>query len=165
MKAENDFTTSAEEKDDERGWWIGPLIIVLMVGVIGFFMHDSLMQESKIWVQLTLKADCNYIVPEGFEIISDGKLYVVRHKTKYGWEYLSGEQSDIREYGINISKPTYLFSECKAKAYLKKYIKQHAIEDLSNFKTISKQDDVIHYKYVFYNGKMVMYHGKQVISY
>ena len=139
MKAENDYTTSeSEEVEDSGGWWIPPLLIAILIGTIVFFAHDSLMNESKVWVQLTLKADCDYVIPDGFEILSDGKLFVTRHKTSFGWEYLCGSQDNIKAYGINISKPTYLYSECKARAYIKKYLKQDSIEDLSNFKKVEK---------------------------
>ena len=139
MKAENNYTISEnEEVDRDKGWWVAPLLILLFVSTLGFFASDALMQENKIWVHLTLKADCDYIIPDGFEILSDGKLFVTRYKTQLGWEYLSGEQSNIRDYTLNVSKPTYLYSECKARAYIKKFVQQNMLEDLSNFKVTNK---------------------------
>lgn len=139
MKAENNYTTSEnEEEDNDNLWWAKIVLVILIPVILGFFVSDSLIHESKILVHLTLRADCDYVIPDGFEILSDGKLFVTRHKTQLGWEYLSGEQSNIRDYTLNVSKPTYLYSECKARAYIKKFVQQNMLEDLSNFKVTNK---------------------------
>jgi len=63
-----------------------------------------------------------YEVPNGWEIVSDGKMFTVRKDDRndlYLCETLNGTQLLI----CPSSNPVLFFSEGKAKAYLKEYLK------------------------------------------
>jgi hypothetical protein len=183
MKAENDFTepykgmvVPEEERDSEGG--PGCLFfLVLLIGLLTpiFFGVDSLWLNNRFAITVFLRADCDFVVPKGYEIVTNGKLYCVKKKGGvFREEYISGlGKNEFRTSPAFISEPSYAFSECKAKAYLKKYLK--SINPLKDFKPADfKESSWIEipigppiYKktntFVLYNGSRLMYNGNYVI--
>lgn len=127
-----DFTKieqEAKEADDRMGI-IGIILLTLTFSVI-FWAIDLLGFHGFVTMNLFIKSDCNYEVPKGYEILTDGKYFVVKCSVKYlDDHFLTVGMDMIQPMYPEITKPTKLVSECKAKGYLKQYIKkQNPVKD------------------------------------
>jgi hypothetical protein len=134
MRRENDFTKlieteSIEKKQNFEGGFGCSFLFFFMLTLVLltpiFFGIDDLCLNNRFAITLFLKADCEFVVPKGYEIVTNGELYCVRKKGGVlGDEYISGfGKNEFRTYAAFIAEPSYAFSECKAKAYLKRYLK------------------------------------------
>lgn len=116
------------------------ILIVMFIFII--WTIDILVSNSSTTNNIFLKSDCNYELPSNMEIVTNGDKYIVAINKGgiLGIEYLVDSGTDgIKDYPPSISKPTFLKSECKARAFAKKYIKQkikkqQAAWDDSDFK-------------------------------
>jgi hypothetical protein len=138
MKAE-DYTKpepieQEAKKADDRMGIIGIILLSLTFSVI-FWAVDFLGFHGFITMNVFIKSDCNYEVPNKYTILTDGKYFVVKYKDKYlDEQYLTVGIDIIDPMYPEITKPTKLVSECKARGYLKRYIKNR--NPVKDFKPI-----------------------------
>lgn len=82
---------------------------------------DSLFLNDRIKIQLFIKLDCNFITPDGYSIVEWNSMYAVR----YGEDkFLCEGKYGTTLYHDTISEPSLMYSVCKAKGYLKAYLKE-----------------------------------------
>lgn len=136
MKTEDFTKTEIEQKEEkekiiEINFFKHIFLPLVFVGMLWVF--DMAVFQHFIIMNVFIKSDCNYEVPKGYEILTDGKYFIVKcSKDQYlsvGWDMIEPEYPDI-------TKPTKLVSECKAKGYLKRYLKVK--NPVKNFKPISE---------------------------
>lgn len=115
--------------DDGTMSTIAVIIIFITMSAVFLWGYDLLENESTLAVNIFLKADCDFDVPPNYKILFNGKYYVVQipKESERDHDYLSGEMGNIENYPFWIRKPTKLWSECKARAYIKKYISQNKL--------------------------------------
>jgi len=89
-----------------------------------FWAIDLFAFQGFVTMNVFIKSDCNYEVPKGYEILTDGKYFVVKCSARYlSDRFLTVGIDMIQPMYPEITKPTKLVSECKARGYLKRYLK------------------------------------------
>jgi len=83
---------------------------------------DNQWYNARYFNNLYYREQCDYVVPKGWKIVSNGKMFAVKCEIMQG-EYLHESMNGIRTMYVNIAEPALFFSKCKAKAYLKAYLK------------------------------------------
>jgi len=138
MKTE-DFTNADEPTDDSKdftGLIMGTVLSFVFL-LFTFVIVDYYSFSGGLSINLFLKPDCNYVMPDKFSILTDGKYYIVKYEDGiYKDKYLSGDIFDIRDWYKDIKPPVKLWSECKAKAYIKRFVKEQ--NPVIGFKPIVK---------------------------
>lgn len=119
------YSEETEQEETTMKDYLFPIIAGLVFITLIFLAVDNIALQSRYCNELFLKKDCSFVIPDGYEIVTDGKLFVVKVSTSYGDKYLCEGSYDITEYSLEISKPSLFFSECKAKSYIKKYMNQN----------------------------------------
>lgn len=104
---------------------IGKVLLFFVIQFVLFtilWSFDGVLMNSRFSNHLIYKEDCDFFVSNDWSIVKnvDG-LYAVKRNDNSGM-YLS-ENRYVREMHITISEPSLFFTECKAKAYLKEYLK------------------------------------------
>jgi hypothetical protein len=101
--------------------YIISLLLVVAIICIGCAV-DSILLNSIHINDIIYRDACSYEVPDDWEIVQNNvDLYAVHRKNSE--MYLYEGKFSIREMYISISEPSLFFTECKAKAYLKAYLK------------------------------------------
>lgn len=138
MKAE-DFTKPEpieyEGEENEGNTWLDILGIsfISLTLLVALWAVDIFALNSFITMNLFIKSDCNYEVPKGYEILTDGKYFIVKCSKD---QYLSVGYDMIEPIFPDITRPTKLVSECKAKGYLKRYLKnKNLVKDFKPIQT------------------------------
>lgn len=101
-------------------------IITVIIGVAVVVTTNEIIRGGKYWTNIKYKNRCDYVIPDGWEIESNGKEYIIKHSSKgnYGGGiYLcSGANSETVEHYAIVTTPLIFISECKAKDCLYKYL-------------------------------------------
>lgn len=107
--------------------FVGILLLIasFLLLFLSFMIVDFVFFEGTKLKDIQYKDECNFEIPEGYKIVSNGKYYAVEKNGLFGKEYLCDRRGGITLYPSLICAPTVLSSECKAKAYLKDYIYQN----------------------------------------
>lgn len=123
-----------EEKDYNLIW--ARLIIIALCTLLVLCLlaaFDIFAMNSRNIINITLSEECDYPMPKGWQIVTDGKMFAVKSPNN---EYLCEGRYAVTTYHATISEPTLLFSECKARAYMKRYAEEHWTNHAKNFKPI-----------------------------
>jgi hypothetical protein len=96
-------------------------LITFLIFITGVQI-DGVFFNSRFSNHFIYKDCCDYVVSDDWAIVknTDG-LYAVKKNNEY--EVYLTEVRYVREMYINISEPSLFFTDCKAKAYLKEYLK------------------------------------------
>jgi len=122
------------EKEAVEGSAAGAIFFLLMVALLIFFAVDSMALQGRFIHAVFLKSACDLVVTEPYKIVANDHLYAVEVKGMFGAEYLNDcGYGEINAFYLSVSKPSLFYSECKAKGFLKKYLKQQEPK-LKNFK-------------------------------
>ena len=125
------------ETQEEGGSSVIPVIMLVIMLLVIAFGVDVIFNDGSMTTNLTIRGDCNYVLPSNMGIETNGDKYVVAvYGGILGTEYLSYGMYDIKEYPPHISKPAFLWTECKARAFAKRYLKQQHKWDNSQFNKI-----------------------------
>lgn len=103
-------------------------ILTIVFGFItilfSLYVIDFVFFNDRYFNDFFLQEDCSFEVPTGWKIVSDGKMFAVKVDNKSD-EYLYHGSRGINTMPSYIAEPSLFFNECKAKAYLKKYLEQN----------------------------------------
>jgi hypothetical protein len=109
------------------------IFAVTILSLLFLSMCDKLVFDGLYLNNLILRDECNFKVPKKYKIVSDGKYFAVEVSGGYEHQYLWQNTYYITTMSSKISNPTLFLSECKAKAFLKKYLEQNEDKAI-NFK-------------------------------
>lgn len=123
MNKEPYYTGETNEipEGSNLGFKIGISITIFIVACAFFVMIDWAAFDGRLCANWFSPNNCEFQLPPGWEIMSNGKTYIVRYKTKLHEDYLTGVPWEIEKRSY---KAVRLKSECKAKGYLRLYLKQ-----------------------------------------
>lgn len=113
------------------------LVITLMIvfAVFGVaIITDQVFYNSRYMIKYYYGEDAGFVVPEDWQILTDGNLYAVKNKHNM---YLYQGRFGTSETYITIAKPSLMLNEANAKAYLKAYLKSKEPK-ISGFREVSK---------------------------
>lgn len=116
-----------ELKVKSPGDYIGAGVLYMMFVIVALviaFVIDSLVFQSRTYLNLAYPDACEYQVPKGWKIVSNGEMYAVKKDTPEGLYLWEGRRGTTEMY-ITISAPSLFYSECKAKAYLRRYLEDN----------------------------------------
>jgi len=99
-------------------------IFAFVLGIVIFSLIDDQFLNSRYSNDFSLTEDCSFEVPTGWKIVSDGKMFAVKVDNKDDQYLYDGYRGISKTYSY-IAEPSLFFNECKAKAYLKKYLEQN----------------------------------------
>ena len=131
-----------EEEDNISNGTLGfTLVVIIATILVILWAIDALALDARYSLHINTKADCEYVVPDGWEIVSNGKFYAVRC-TKSWLNLDNGSYLWQGNYRIDlmhetIAVPSLFFNECKAKGYLKEYFKEQGSK-MKGFEPINK---------------------------
>jgi hypothetical protein len=93
---------------------------------------DSSFLNERFTHHILLKNECKYEVPPDFKIVSNGKMYAI--KSTHNSTFLHNFRNYSELVDPVVLEPTLFFTECKAKAFLKKHLKSKELNNFDEFK-------------------------------
>lgn len=104
------------------GVFIGAILLITVFMCICIINKEFF--NSRYLNNILYSGVCDDQIPDGWEIVeNDDGLWAV-HYISYDGIYLQESLWGIREMYITIAEPSLFFTECKARNYLKAYLKE-----------------------------------------
>lgn len=98
----------------------GILIIITMMILIRMF--DGLLSGGVMTNRFFFKECCDCTVPDDWDIISDGKRFIIRHEERSLTQYIHYEPFGLTEGLCSSYVPLIFDTECRAKECLRRYL-------------------------------------------
>ena len=128
------------EKKDEaapKESWVSDVFWITVITLLFLLFLDLvIIFGGETTGSLFIRKDCDFQIPKGYAILSDGRYFVVQKDDRFFKKvYLSQGVDEILDFPLSIRKPKMFRSECKARGFLKKYLSQQ--NKLPGFKDIN----------------------------